>query len=319
MNDEAGFHQALLERPADEALWSVCTDWLEEQGDPRGELLRLLRTLTRAVDVPDRPRQEQRLRELLAAGVRHPGPFFTNSVGMSFAWVWPGTFLMGSPESEVERSDDETQHPVTLTRGFWMGAHPVTEEQWQQVTGSYSSSDPSGSNFKGKNLPTLQVSWHDCQAFVKALGKREKRKYRLPTEAEWEYACRAGTTTPFYFGDALLPEQANYEARFVYGNGRKGRGRKKTTPVGSFPPNAWGLFDMHGNVSEWCADWYGPYPTRRVKDPVGKTPDRWQPGRVLRGGWYADGPGRCRAAARHWAEVDSRALNQGLRVCWSAK
>jgi uncharacterized protein (TIGR02996 family) len=317
MNDEAGFRQALLERPEDEALWSVYADWLEEQGDPRGELLRLLRALTRAVEVPDRPRQEQRLRELLAAGARHPGPPFTNSVGMTFAWVWPGTFLMGSPAGEPERDEGETLHPVTLTRGFWMGTHPVTEQQWKDVTGSYSSSSPSGSNFKGKNMPTLEVSWDDCQAFAKALSKQEKRKYRLPTEAEWEYACRAGTTTPFYFGETLLPEQGNYESHFVYPGGRKARARRKTTPVGSFPPNSWGLCDMHGNVSEWCADWAGAYPRKAVKDPVGKTPDQSWPARVLRGGCWHEGPGRCRAAYRSSDEQDSRALHHGVRVCWS--
>jgi uncharacterized protein (TIGR02996 family) len=317
MKDEAGFHRALLERPEDDALWSVYTDWLEEQGDPRGELLRLLRALTRAIDVPDRPPQEQRLRELLAAGVRHPGPVFTNSVGMTFVWVWPGTFLMGSPDTEPERSEHETQHPVTLTRGFWMGAHPVTIQQWKEVMGSYSGSESSRPGSKYRNMPTQQVSWEDCQAFMKTLTKREKRKYRLPTEAEWEYACRAGTTTPFYFGDTILPEQANYEARWVYGSGRKGRGKNRTTPVGSYPPNAWGLYDMHGNVREWCADWDGAYPNKPVKDPVGKTPDRWEPARVLRGGWFADAAYDCRSASRHWAGVDWRAVDQGVRVCWS--
>jgi uncharacterized protein (TIGR02996 family) len=317
MNDEAGFQQALLERPEDGALWSVYADWLEEQRDPRGELLRLLHVLTRAVDVPDRPRQEQRLRELVAAGARRPGPLVTNRAGMTFAWVWPGTFLMGSPEGEPERNDDESRHPVTLTRGFWMGVHPVTEKQWESVTGSYSSSDPSGSNFKGKDMPTLEVSWDDCQAFVKALSKREKRKYRLPTEAEWEYACRAGTSTPFYFGDTLLPDQANYDCHFVYGGGKKARARRKTTPVGSFPPNAWGLCDTHGNVWEWCADWYAEYPRKHVKDPVGKTPDEEMPARVLRGGCWCDAPGRCRSARRDASEPDSRALDHGVRVCFS--
>jgi formylglycine-generating enzyme required for sulfatase activity len=183
--------------------------------------------------------------------------------------------------------------------------------------GSYSSSDPSGSNFKGKNMPTLQVSWDDCQGFVKALSKRERRKYRLPTEAEWEYACRAGTTTPFSFGDTLLPEQANYDCHFVYAGGKKARARRKTTPVGSFPPNAWGLYDMHGNVSEWCADWYGAYPSKPVKDPLGKTPNRWAPYRVLRGGCWHEGPARCRSARRDSNEPDSQALNHGVRVCWS--
>ena len=172
---------------------------------------------------------------------------------------------MGSPEGGRKRkSDNETQHKVTLTKGFYMGVHAVTQEQWQAVMGN------NPSKFKGeKNLPVEQVSWDDCQEFIKKLREKDKKLYRLPTEAEWEYSCRAGTTTPFHFGETISTDQANYNGNFTYGNGKKGKYREKTTPVGSFPANAWGLHDMHGNVWQWCQDWYGDYPQKDVVDPTG--------------------------------------------------
>ncbi len=312
MSHEAGFHQALLEQPEDAASWSAFADWLTEQDDPRGELLRLLHTLAQTVDVPDRPGQERRLRELLAAGGRHPGPLFTNSRGMAFAWVPPGTFLMGSPEDEPERLE-ETRHRVTLTKGFWMGVHPVTETRWQAVLGH----SPYAGNFRGKDLPMLQVSWDDGQEFARKLGEREGRAYRLPTEAEWECACRAGSATPFSFGDTITRDQANYNWRFTYGGGVKGGGSPKTSPVGSYPPNAFGLHDMHGNAWEWCQDWYGPYPRKEVKDPLRRQPIDYPQARVLRGGCWNDAPGLRRSARRGWAEPESRALSHGVRVCCS--
>ena len=171
---------------------------------------------------------------------------------------------MGSPKEEKERKDDEIQHKVTLTKGFYMGVYTVTQEQWQEVMGN------NPSHFKGeKNLPVEHVSWDDCQEFIKKLREKDKKPYRLPTEAEWEYACRAGTTTPFHFGETISTDQANYNGNFTYGNGKKGVYREKTTPVGSFPANAWGLHDMHGNVWQWCQDWYGDYPQKDVVDPQG--------------------------------------------------
>src|SRR5262249_26689915 len=154
---------------------------------------------------------------------------------------------------EEGRSDDEVQHRVTLTGGFFLGVHQVTQAQWQMVMGSKPS------RFKGENLPVERVSWDDCQEFCKRLAERDGKRYRLPTEAEWGYACRAGTATPFPFGETISPDQANYGGYYTYGKGKEGVYRQKTTPVGSFPANAWGLFDMHGNVYEWCEDWYGPY------------------------------------------------------------
>ena len=191
-------------------------------------------------------------------------PPFTNSIGMKFVWIKPGTFMMGSPKDEEKRCDDETQHKVTLTKGFYMAIYLVTQEQWQAVMGN----NPSW--FKGDNkLPVENISWEDCQEFVKKLREKDKKKYRLPSEAEWEFASRAGTTTPFHFGATLSTDQANYNGNQTYGNGKNGVYRQKTSPVDAFPANAWGLHDMHGNLWQWCQDWYGEYPQKHVVDPQG--------------------------------------------------
>jgi uncharacterized protein (TIGR02996 family) len=317
MKSDAGFRQALSEHPEDALTWSAYADWLKEHNDPRGELLGLLHTLTQAIDVPNRPDLERRLRELVAAGVRHPGPKWTNSIGMSLVWVPPGVFLMGSPESEPERNPGETQHPVTLTKGFWMGVHPVTVEQWEAVLG------PSAYHqFKGKNMPVTQTGWLDACRFADELSRKEGKTFRLPTEAEWEYACRAGTTSPFFFGDKLLPGQATFHTRFVYGGGvlKGARMPKQPTPSGKNTPNAWGLCDMHGNVAEWCADWLNEYPTTAVTDPLQTEPMLFPPpmptARVLRGGCWHESAGLCRSAWRGGADPVTSHLNpNSLRVC----
>ena len=235
-----------------------------------------------------------------------PGEVATNHLGMKFAWIPPGAFLMGSPPNEPDRSDDETQHKVTLTKGFHLGIHQVTQAQWQAVMGS------NPSKFKGDgNLPVENVSWNDCVAFCEALGKKDGKTYRLPTEAEWEYACRAGTTTPFHFGDTISANQANYDGNSTYGNGKKGVYRQKTTPVGGFPANVWGLYDMHGNVLEWCADWFGPYREGDLRDPQGFVGGG---GRVLRGGSWFYFPTDCRSAYRAGFAPGIRNSYCGCRV-----
>jgi formylglycine-generating enzyme len=289
MHDEQSFLQAMQQHPEDNALRLVFADWLEEQGDKRGELIRLLHTLTQSIDVPDRSKLEDRLRSLVTDGVMPIGPFVTNSIGMKFAWIPAGTFMMGSPENEEGRRKDETQHKVTLTKGFWLAIHPTTQASWQSVI----SSNPS--HFKGDDLPVEQVSWEDCQNFLRRLSERDARVYRLPTEAEWEYACRAGTTTPFSLGETISADQANYDGNYSYGKGKKGVCRERTTPACSFPANAWGLYDMHGNVGEWCQDIYSKYPKEEVIDPQGPMDgDR----RVLRGGSFGLNAEYGRSASR---------------------
>jgi sulfatase modifying factor 1 len=223
-------------------------------------------------------------------------PAVTNSIGMKFVWIPPGSFVMGSPKEEVGRFDNETPHKVTLTKGFYMGVHAVTQEQWQAVMGN------NPSNFKDeKNLPVDTVSWDDCLEFIKKLREKDKKQYRLPSEAEWEYSCRAGTKTPFHFGETISTDQANYNGNFTYGDGEKEVYRNKTTPVGSFPANAWGLHDMSGNVYQWCQDWYGEYPQKDVIDPQG--PEKGE-SRVLRGGSWIGSPVYCRSAYRSRIEPD---------------
>jgi formylglycine-generating enzyme required for sulfatase activity len=241
---------------------------------------------------------------------KKPAKKFTNSIGMKFVWIPPGTFLMGSPKEEKLRGEDETQHKITLTKGFYMGVYTVTQEQWQVVMGR------NPSHFKGeKNLPVETVSWDDCQEFIKRLRETDKKRYRLPTEAEWEYCCRAGTTTPFHFGATISADQANYFGKYVYGNGKKGVFRAKTTPVGSFPANAWGLHDMHGNVLQWCQDWHGDYPRKEIVDPQG--PDGGQ-NRGQRGGSFDFSPQSCRSACRQSVAPGIRGRNIGFRLCFCA-
>jgi formylglycine-generating enzyme required for sulfatase activity len=237
-----------------------------------------------------------------------PPKNFTNSMAMKFAWIPPGDFMMGSPKKEKERGLNETHHKVTLTKGFYMGVYTVTQEEWQAVMGKNQSF------FKGeKNLPVDTVSWDDCQAFIKKLRDKDKKAYRLPTEAEWEYACRAGTKTPFHFGETISTDQANYNGNFTYGDGKKGVNRKKTTPVGSFPANAWGLHDMHGNLWQWCQDWDGEYPQKDVVDPQGADNGKFP---VLRGGSWFNGPRDCRSASRLSFDPGYRGQAYGLRVCF---
>jgi formylglycine-generating enzyme required for sulfatase activity len=264
-----------------------------------------------------------------------------NGVEMKFAWCPPGTFLMGSPLSEEQREGyegaDETQHRVTLTTGYWLGTHPVTRGQFArfvQAAGYRTEAERGGGAYfftgtewkldpaknwrtpgfeQGDDHPVVCISWNDAVALCEWLNKQggQVRKFRLPTEAEWEYACRAGTTTPFHFGETIATDQANYDGNYTYGRGKKGVFRKNTTPVGSFPANAWGLYDMHGNVWEWCQDWFGPYPKEDIKDPQGIDSGAV---RVLRGGSWYGYPGVCRSAYRDGIEPGSRDEYYGCRV-----
>ncbi len=253
---------------------------------------------------------EDELKKLSAAGAAGAvgavgGRAITNTIRMKLVRIEAGKFVMGSPASEAERSDDETQHEVKLTKAFYLGETEVTQGQWKAMMGT----DPS--RFKGDDLPVESVSWDDAVAFCAALSRKEGKSYRLPTEAEWEYACRAGTTTPFHTGATISPNLANYDGNDVYGGGAKGEYRQKTTPVRTFVGNAWGLYDMHGNVWEWCSDRYGAYPGNAVDDPTGPLQGER---RVLRGGSWYYYPRFCRSAYRCWFAPDYRNNSVGFRV-----
>ena len=229
-----------------------------------------------------------------------------NDVEYAFRWCPPGTFMMGSPEGEHPgRGDDERQHQVTLSHGFWMLETQVTQAMWESVM------ENNPSHFKGDKLPVERVSWNDSQEFIAKLnellagisGAPEGFKFSLPTEAQWEYACRAGTTTAFHFGNTLNRAQANFGGNVVAG--------ARTSEVGSRLANAWGLHDMHGNVFEWCADWYGDYPSDNVIDPVGVPTGS---NRVLRGGGFRMASGGCRSAFRHAIAPSFRNFDIGFRL-----
>lgn len=216
--------------------------------------------------------------------------------------------MMGSPESEPERLDWEgPQHPVILTPGFWLADTACTQVLWQAVIGG-----DNPSSFKGEDRPVEQVSWDDVQRFIEKLNSLVPGgDFRLPTEAEWEYACRAGTTTPFWFGDQITPEQVNYHGDHPYAGGQKGLYREETVAVKALPCNGWGLYQMHGNVWEWCQDWYSNYPQGTVIDPTGPAEGQ---GRVLRGGsWISDG-GEARSANRDAVVPAQRSGLDGFRL-----
>jgi formylglycine-generating enzyme required for sulfatase activity len=233
-----------------------------------------------------------------------------NGVNMEMVLIPAGTFMMGSPDSEADRDDNETQHQVTISKPYYLGKYPVTQAQWQQVMGN------NPSHFKGdKLLPVESVSWDDTQSFCLKLKEITQAPFGIPTEAQWEYACRAGTTTPFHFGSQLNGRQANCDGTVPYGTDMKGPYLKETSAVGTYPANAWGLYDMHGNVWEWCSDWHGDYPTRSVTDPIGPATGSF---RVLRGGCWFSVAVSCRSADRRWNDPSGRCRILGFRVALSS-
>ncbi len=232
----------------------------------------------------------------------------TNSIGQTFVYIRPGTFMMGSPLKEKGRRDNEILHKVTLTKGFYMQTTEVTQGQWKAVM----NNNPSWFKHCGDNCPVEGVSWNDVQEFIRKLNKRSSKKtYRLPTEAEWEYAARAGTTTPFNSGDYLSTDDANYNGEKPYSSCSKGQNREKIITVGSFRPNSWGLYDMHGNVWEWCQDWLGDYLISEVTDPMGPPKGSH---RVMRGGSWHFPIRYCRSAYRYASQPDTEVSYIGFRL-----
>ena len=225
-----------------------------------------------------------------------PGDIMTNSIGMKLVWIPAGEFMMGSNDGG---SGEKPVHKVKLTKGFWMGQCEVTQEQYKEIMGK------NPSRFSGSSNPVEKVSWHDAMEFCKKLSSKEGKTYTLPTESQWEYACRAGTSTNYSFGssESSLGNYGWYTSN----------SSRKTHPVGQKKPNAWGIYDMRGNVSEWCLDWYdkGYYSSSPSVDPSGPTSGS---GRVLRGGCWSSDPEYCRSAARFGFIPDYSGINFGFRV-----
>jgi len=231
----------------------------------------------------------------------------TNSIGMKLNLIPAGTFMMGSPASEADRRDNETQHRVTLTEDFYLGTTEVTQGQWESVMGTTPWTVQEGIN----NAAT-HVSWDDAIEFCKKLSARERKVYRLPTEAECEYACRAGTITAYSFGDdAAQLSEYGWWGGFSGGNSQSERYAHE---VGLKRANAFGLYDMHGNVWEWCSDWYGDYPAGSATDPLGATNGA---SRVYRGGSWTYDAASCRSANREMGEPTTLTDYHGLRVALS--
>jgi uncharacterized protein (TIGR02996 family) len=303
---ESALLAALHADPGDGTAWLALADWLEESGQPeRAELLRLRVALCANVQAGQRRQPERRLQELLASGVRPCGPVralaLPGGVEMVLALVPPGSFQMGSPRREEGRmGNEEPRHRVTLTRGFHLGIYPVTQAQWQAVMGH------NPAHFRGDHRPIDNVSWQDCQGFCKALSQIVGLPCRLPREVEWEYACRAGTTTTWYTGNTVKSLRRACWCSYD-GWGRIG----ETAPVGQREPNAFGLFDMHGTIWEWCQDHAGTYPRRHVTDPPSR---RARGDYALRGGGWCSEPTHCRSAYRHQLESSRTGMYFGCRV-----
>ena len=255
----------------------------------------------------------------------------TNSIGMKLVEIPAGTFMMGSRRSEAERHPKETRHEVTISRPFLMGVNEVTQAQWQKVMPDERTAVFSSNNGGGPDHPMENVAWEKAVEFCEKLSnldaeKQHGRTYRLPTEAEWEYACRASTTTPFNTGESLSSTQANFNGNYPYGDGEKGPYLRRTAPVGSYSPNAFGLYDMHGNVAEWCSDWFDPdyYENSPDVDPLGPPFGVLSDGYerfylTVRGGSWLDDARACRSAYRYRAMDRTPNRLIGFRVVCEVK
>jgi formylglycine-generating enzyme required for sulfatase activity len=250
----------------------------------------------------------------LAVAQAAPAERFSNTLGMEFVLIPAGSFPMGSPADEPGRGKDENIHPVTISRPFYMQITEVTLGQWRDLMGRRLFGRRRGPN----NFPVTKVSYYDALDFIAKLNQKGEGTYRLPTEAEWEYAARAGTTSAYSFGATIECSQAMFgnnplkddQCLDYYQNQRRCR-PSRPTRVAAFLPNRWGLHDMHGNVWEWCSDWYGPYPSSSLTDPKGPSEGTH---RVRRGGSWFRGPYALRSANRNLANPASRYPTLGFRV-----
>jgi uncharacterized protein (TIGR02996 family) len=299
--------QAIQAEPRDRSGWLILSDWLEEEGRPdEAEFVRLRESLTQDVrSGAERDAREARLRELLRAKVPPPAAVWTGKltrkVPISFSLIPPGRFLMGSLNDEPDRYDNEgPPHPVTITRPFYLGVYPVTQAQWSALMGDEPFS------FRGPDRPADSISAHEAENFCRRASEALGREVRLPYEAEWEHACRGGTRTMFYTGNGdRAMRKAGWCSREATGTARW------TKRVGLYLPNPWGLYDMSGNVREWCADDQRQFTREAQTDPRGPASNV---SRIVRGGsWYYTAEDS-RSASRYQRPMDYRLEYYGFRV-----
>jgi uncharacterized protein (TIGR02996 family) len=329
---EADLLAGIVAHPGDVDRWLILADWLEEQGDPRAELARLRFLLHTEPEHPVRAQRQVRQLELLEAGLAPVVPAWTNSLGIEFALILPGSFWMGSPVEESQRYDNEQRHRVTLTHPFSLGVYPVTVGQFDRfvtATGYKTEAEKGGGaygyagrhnwtrdtsiNWRSPGFPQTEyhpvvcVSWNDAQAMVAWLNQADPAAlslaYTLPTEAQWEHACRAGAETAFWWG-----EDASLLGGFAW---VRGNSEQTTHRVQTKKPNPWGLWHTHGHVWEWCTDWYGDYSDSAEQDPLGASRGSQ---RVCRGGSWLDGASCCRAAYRGYNSPGERRAHDGFRL-----
>jgi len=242
---------------------------------------------------------------------KHTAKYYLESLGngidLEMVMIPEGEFMMGAPETELMSTNNERpQHLVNVTTIF-MGRYPITQEQFREIMGH------NPSEFKGNKRPVERISWLDTQEFCDRLTQNTNRDYRLPTEAAWEYACRAGTKTPFHNGETISTDLVNYNGEYFYGSGIRGEYREKTTEVGKFPANEFGLCDMHGNIWEWCEDdWHENYEDTRtnIRDWSSEQSSK----KAIRGGCWANSPSICRSANRRYTNRNFRYNYIGFRV-----
>jgi uncharacterized protein (TIGR02996 family) len=304
MATESDLLTAIEREPGDELAWLALADCLEENGqDDRAELVRLREWLRFAErDHPERPSREARMQALLSRGVQPAGPRLRlpilGELALEMVLIPPGTFWMGTMGEESGEGLRETpRHRVTLTRGFWLGVYPFTQSQWEAVMGD------NPSYYLGPNRPVETVTWKMSRRCCRRLNDLLGGKFRLPSEAEWEYACRAGTYSQFHSGN---DKKALGRAGWFADNSKEG----ETMPVGLLDPNSWGLYDMHGNVYEWCADRFRTFDGSDVTDPVGQEGNS----DCIRGGYWGRPYLSCRSAFRDAYNRGARASFAGFRV-----
>lgn len=313
MNEQA-FLAALHDDPAEEATWLALADWLEENGrSAQAEYLRLHRALRQGRHAARYEDNRRRLQALIKANVSPCVPTLTNSLGMRLALIPAGTFVMGSSSSEPGHEECESPpHEVQISRPFYLGVFPVTQEQYRKINrrnpSEFRAGGERGADVGGLDtgdFPVDHVTWNAAVRFCERLSARAEEKkagrvYRLPTEAEWEYACRAWLGDgPFYFGKTASSRLINYRGSEPYRGSRKGPNLNRTCPVGPYPPNPFGLYDVHGQVWEWCSDLYdeGYYAGSPRRDPQGPA-DNDDGYRVQRGGCWGAIGACCRSASR---------------------